>query len=96
MGRSNERARHIKRRLLQKRNIIIKNIRSLLKDPKIATLIFGKSFEFLEIPFQELETEVATDTGYSDEEKQINQDIEDLLRSLEDSDEEANVLQENQ
>ena len=98
MGRNNKRARHKRRQLLQKRNRIVKNIRSLLKDPKIATLIFEKSFEFLEIRFQELETEIATDTDCSDEEKpnKINQDIEDLLRRLEDSDEETNVLQEDQ
>ena len=84
--------------MLQKRNRIIKNIRSLFKDPKIATLIFGKSFEFPEIQFQKLKTEVATDTDFRDEKKQTktSQDIEDLLQDLEDSDGEANVLQEDQ
>ena len=98
MGRNNKRSRHISRRLLQKRNSIIKTIRSVLKNPKIATLIFGKSFEFPEISFEELETEVTTDSDFSNEEKQaiISQDIEDLLQNLEDSDGETNVLQEDQ
>ena len=84
--------------MLQKRNKIIENIRNLLKDPKITKLIFGKSFRYYEVPFQEIETEVNTDTDLSDEEKPTvtYQDIKKLLKDLESSDEETNVKQEDQ
>ena len=69
---------HQRRKLLKQRNKLVKRLREILTRPKIAAVIFGKSFVPPILSIHELETNVETDSNDSTVDEILNISLEYL------------------